>query len=316
MKLGKLSKVLKDQVNILKSELQEKFENTSHEIKVVENEKQGLHDKAVFLEKEVNDAKEKIKSTLDELSSAKLDVVLSEQKLEKFCHGDKNIDKMLCMGKTDIDKRGQGYEEPLLKFKTPQITKFVKATASTSVPKHNMISTTHNHSKQMSSQSRGYSTSEIAHGATTAGLTLNSPNHANHFFFYNCTLNPTAAYQIPCANNISINSGYSFATFVHEGGQQNLNNSLKQCESFVGAPVEMDDGVTYKDMIKMDYPEILKKGFLLEWNASHCSECGGSGGRCGFQKNDIICFVMMGLILRAAITVSLPDTLHTWRKKR
>ncbi|KAF6134954.1 hypothetical protein GIB67_037481 [Kingdonia uniflora] len=63
------------------------------------------------------------------------------------------------------------------------------------------------------------------------------------------------------------------------GGQQNLNNSLKQCESFVGAPVEMDDGVTYKDMIKMDYPEILKKGFLLEWNASHCSECEGSGGR-------------------------------------
>ncbi|KAF6147167.1 hypothetical protein GIB67_017253 [Kingdonia uniflora] len=46
----------------------------------------------------------------------------------------------------------------------------------------------------------------------------------------------------------------------------------------------MDDGFTYKDMIKMDYPEILKKGFLLEWNASHCSECEGSGGRGGFQN--------------------------------
>ncbi|KAF6158286.1 hypothetical protein GIB67_001357 [Kingdonia uniflora] len=119
-----------------------------------------------------------------------------------------------------------------------------------------------------------------------------SPNHANLFFFYNCTLTPTDyfTYQIPCASNISSNSGYSFAAFVHEGGLQYLNISSKQCESFVGAPVEVDDGLTYEDMIKMDYPEILKKGFLLEWNASHCSECEGSGGRCGFQKNDIICF--------------------------
>ncbi|KAF6147168.1 hypothetical protein GIB67_017254 [Kingdonia uniflora] len=145
-----------------------------------------------------------------------------------------------------------------------------------------------------------------------------SPNHANLLFFYNCTLTPTDyfTYQIPCASNISSNSGYPFATFVHEGGLQYLNISSKQCESFVGAPVEVADGVTYEDMIKMDYPEILKKGFLLEWNASHCSECEGSGGRCGFQKNNIIYFVMMGLILKTAITVSLPDTLHTWRKKR
>ncbi|KAF6173619.1 hypothetical protein GIB67_022978 [Kingdonia uniflora] len=91
-----------------------------------------------------------MKSTLDELYSTKLDVVLSQQKLEKFFHGAKNIDKMLCMGKTDSDKRGLGYNEPLPNAKNPQITKFVKATASTSVPKHNMISTTHNHSKRVS----------------------------------------------------------------------------------------------------------------------------------------------------------------------
>ncbi|KAF6138438.1 hypothetical protein GIB67_028010 [Kingdonia uniflora] len=148
MKLSKLNKVLKDQVNTLKCELQEKTESTSHEIEVLENEKLGLHDNIVFLEKEVNDAKEKMKSTLDELRSAKLDVVLSQQKLEKFCHGAKNIDKMLCMGKTDSYKRGLGYEEHLPKAKTPQITKFVKTTTSTLLPKHNMISTTHNHAKR------------------------------------------------------------------------------------------------------------------------------------------------------------------------
>ncbi|KAF6163018.1 hypothetical protein GIB67_021167 [Kingdonia uniflora] len=132
MKLGKLNKVLKNQVNTLKCELQDKTGNTSHEIDVLENDKLGLHDKVVFLEKEVNDANKKMKSTLDELCSAKLDVVLSEQKLEKFNHGAKNIDKMLCMGKTDCDKRGLEYEEPLPKSKTLQITKFVKVTASTS----------------------------------------------------------------------------------------------------------------------------------------------------------------------------------------
>ncbi|KAF6151171.1 hypothetical protein GIB67_037379 [Kingdonia uniflora] len=150
IKLGKLNKVLKDQINTLTCELQGKTKSTSHEIEVLENEKQGLHNKVVFLEKEVNDAKEKMKSTLDELRSAKLDVVLSQQKLEKFCHGAMNIDKMLCMGKTDSDKRGLGYEEFFSKAKTPQITKFVKATASISMPKHNVISTTQNHSKRAS----------------------------------------------------------------------------------------------------------------------------------------------------------------------
>ncbi|KAF6157048.1 hypothetical protein GIB67_041509 [Kingdonia uniflora] len=106
--------------------------------------------KCMKLEKKVNDVKEKMKSTLDEFRLAKLDVVLSQQKLVKFYHGAKNIDKMLCMRKTDSDKRGLGYEESLSSAKTPQITKFVKATAATSFPKHNIISTTHDHAQRVS----------------------------------------------------------------------------------------------------------------------------------------------------------------------
>ncbi|KAF6148735.1 hypothetical protein GIB67_019343 [Kingdonia uniflora] len=102
-------------------ELQEKTENTSQEIEMHEDEKQCLHDKVVILEKKVHNAEEKMKSTFDELHSTKLDVVLSQQKLEKFIHGAKNIDKILCMGKTDADKRGLGYEEHLSNAKTPQI---------------------------------------------------------------------------------------------------------------------------------------------------------------------------------------------------
>ncbi|KAF6154401.1 hypothetical protein GIB67_028293 [Kingdonia uniflora] len=115
MKLGKLNKVLEDQVNTLTCELQDKIESTSHKIEVHENGKQGLHKKIVFLEKEVNDANEKMKSTLDELHSAKLDVVLPQQKLEKFFHRAKNIDKILCMGKAKSDKRGLGYEKSFSK---------------------------------------------------------------------------------------------------------------------------------------------------------------------------------------------------------
>ncbi|KAF6134915.1 hypothetical protein GIB67_002316 [Kingdonia uniflora] len=147
MKLSKLSKVLKNQVNTFSCKLQGKTESTTHEIEVLENEKQSLHDKLVFLEKEITDAKEKLKSTLDELHSAKLDAVLCQQKLKNFCHGAKIIDKILCMEKTDSDKRGLGYKESLPNAKTPQITNFVKATASTSMPKHNMISTIHNYPK-------------------------------------------------------------------------------------------------------------------------------------------------------------------------
>ncbi|KAF6162325.1 hypothetical protein GIB67_008454 [Kingdonia uniflora] len=150
MKLGKLNKVLKDQVNALKCDLKNKTKNTSHKIEALESEKQGLHGKVFLLEKEVNDAKEKMKLTLDELHSAKLDVILSQQKLEKFSHGAMNIDKMLSMGKTDSDKRGLGYKEPLPNAKTPQITKFVKVTTSTLVAKYNMISTTRNHTKRAS----------------------------------------------------------------------------------------------------------------------------------------------------------------------
>ncbi|KAF6134966.1 hypothetical protein GIB67_037493 [Kingdonia uniflora] len=94
-----------------------------------------------------------------------------------------------------------------------------------------------------------------------------SPNHANLFFFYNCTLTPTDyfPYQIPCASNISSNSGYSFATFMHEGGLQYLNISSKQCESFVVNAREVAVDV-------------------------------------GSRRTTLSVFVMMGLILRAAIT--------------
>ncbi|KAF6138121.1 hypothetical protein GIB67_033535 [Kingdonia uniflora] len=69
---------------------------------------------------------------LEDLYAQTLAKFLSEQKLDKFFHGAKNIDKILFMGMMDSDKRGLGYEKPLPKSKTPQITKFVKATASTS----------------------------------------------------------------------------------------------------------------------------------------------------------------------------------------
>ncbi|KAF6141622.1 hypothetical protein GIB67_001174 [Kingdonia uniflora] len=162
VKLGKTNKVLKNQVNTLALEVKEKVDNRRHEIKRLEGEKQGLHKTIMILEKDVHDAREKIKSTLDKLDKSKLDLVYFQHKLKFFSHGAKHIDKMLSMGKTDSDNRGLGYEDHDSNAKTPQVTKFVKTTIALPLPKHNV-----------STLPRGYPSSKSARGVTTAGLVLN-----------------------------------------------------------------------------------------------------------------------------------------------
>jgi hypothetical protein len=39
-----------------------------------------------------------------------------------------------------------------------------------------------------------------------------------------------------------------------------------------------------------NYGEVLKMGFLMNWTARNCSTCERSGGRCGFENNEFICF--------------------------
>ncbi|KAF3456096.1 hypothetical protein FNV43_RR00740 [Rhamnella rubrinervis] len=52
----------------------------------------------------------------------------------------------------------------------------------------------------------------------------------------------------------------------------------------------MAEDVSFASFLDMTYVEILKMGLLLYWAANGCSNCQGSGGRCGYDNNEFVCF--------------------------
>ncbi|GLU12984.1 hypothetical protein SLE2022_296350 [Rubroshorea leprosula] len=61
--------------------------------------------------------------------------------------------------------------------------------------------------------------------------------------------------------------------------------------SFVNAPIlGMGSNCNFTSLVKTNYSEILKMGFILNWTAHSCSNCESSGGRCGFDDHQFICF--------------------------
>ncbi|XP_044477113.1 LEAF RUST 10 DISEASE-RESISTANCE LOCUS RECEPTOR-LIKE PROTEIN KINASE-like 1.2 isoform X2 [Mangifera indica] len=102
------------------------------------------------------------------------------------------------------------------------------------------------------------------------------------FFWYNCSENPPTdiAYPLRCASDDDSHN-YSFAGF-HKELFQNYS-----CKSFVYAPLNVETGA---NMWYMNYTDILKMGFLLNWTAHSCSNCEASGGRCGFDNDKFVCF--------------------------
>ncbi|XP_059455697.1 LEAF RUST 10 DISEASE-RESISTANCE LOCUS RECEPTOR-LIKE PROTEIN KINASE-like 1.2 isoform X3 [Corylus avellana] len=99
--------------------------------------------------------------------------------------------------------------------------------------------------------------------------------------FYNCTSLPQyPTYGLGCASSDTL---HSFAVFHEEA-------SSETCQSLVDVPVDMPFGVNFKSLLNMNYTEILKMGFLLNWTAPNCSNCEQSGGRCGFDNSEFVCF--------------------------
>lgn len=110
------------------------------------------------------------------------------------------------------------------------------------------------------------------------------PETSDLFFFYNCTkpfLEET--YPVDCASNAS---HYAFAV-AHTQFLAHWNYSEKLCQGPVNAPITAED---FDQLLKMDYTEVLKKGFVLQWDGVNCSNCRGSGGECGSYYNEFICF--------------------------
>ncbi|KAI3880384.1 hypothetical protein MKX03_020865 [Papaver bracteatum] len=121
-----------------------------------------------------------------------------------------------------------------------------------------------------------------------------SDYHIDLYFFYNCSLVPKEYFVFPitCAEN-SNKYLSSYATIIREGG----------CESFVGVPIEMDEGTSLNTLMTKQYSDLIKKGFILTWNSSvsYCNECQRSGGRCGSENTKFVCFCFNGSHQRSCI---------------
>ncbi|XAR55973.1 Non-specific serine/threonine protein kinase [Bertholletia excelsa] len=116
------------------------------------------------------------------------------------------------------------------------------------------------------------------------------PSYTDLFFFYNCSkYYDDATYQVDCAS--SNTSRYSFGVF-HKEILDSRNYSTGLCESWVNAPAET---APIAQLLRMNFTDVLRRGFVLQWNDSSCSKCRTSRGRCGSVSMEFICFCPDGL---------------------
>ena len=98
-------------------------------------------------------------------------------------------------------------------------------------------------------------------------------------------------YPVSCASNASF---HSFAVF-HKEALENTNYSVELCQTLVDSPVYINDVDNFFSLLEMNYTEVLRMGFVLNWTAHSCSNCKRSGGRCGFDNtHEFVCFCSNG----------------------
>ena len=115
-----------------------------------------------------------------------------------------------------------------------------------------------------------------------------SSENWNLSFFYNCSTEPIdyPTYEVDCAKNAT---HFSFAVF-HKEALEHKNYSLNECQFMVNTPLNINESVNISSLLRMNYTEILTMGFVLNWTAPDCHYCEKSGGRCGFDGNQFLCF--------------------------
>ncbi|WRX18633.1 Wall-associated receptor kinase [Theobroma cacao] len=117
-------------------------------------------------------------------------------------------------------------------------------------------------------------------------------DNVNLYFLYSCEERPEYhTYPVSCASNASF---HSFAVLNKEGLEK-MNYSLDSCQSFMDAPVYINDDVDFAGLLEMNYTQVLRMGFVLNWTAHSCSNCKRSGGRCGLDNtSEFVCFCSDG----------------------
>ncbi|CAH9111399.1 unnamed protein product [Cuscuta epithymum] len=114
-----------------------------------------------------------------------------------------------------------------------------------------------------------------------AELSLSYSSRAINLFS-NCSrplLEPLKRYE-PVGCDEGGKGNTSSLVMFHDN--KNLISALEHCTENVVAPVERWEDERSNDVVK--YDKLLRRGFELQWRVSSCSECKGSGGRCGFNS--------------------------------
>ncbi|KAL9375026.1 hypothetical protein Peur_031905 [Populus x canadensis] len=88
----------------------------------------------------------------------------------------------------------------------------------------------------------------------------------------------------------------SFPSFFNQAIQRLFKPSLTIYD-FANAPIHTGEDIC--SLLRENYLEVLKMGFLMNWTAYDCSTCERSGGRCGFENNEFNCFCRNGPRLKS-----------------
>ncbi|KAF6170412.1 hypothetical protein GIB67_014342 [Kingdonia uniflora] len=129
--------------NCEESSLGKLYSQLVSQLEKLKNEKQSLSGQLKTCEQNRLIAVKKVKLGEIEIEKLRLELTSTQQKLEVFYHGAKNIDKILSMSKHRSDKRGLGFDEQNVKSTSSQVTKFVKATSTSFLPKPSIIDAPH-----------------------------------------------------------------------------------------------------------------------------------------------------------------------------
>ncbi|KAF8081345.1 hypothetical protein N665_0891s0020 [Sinapis alba] len=117
------------------------------------------------------------------------------------------------------------------------------------------------------------------------------PSHINFSILYNCSgnlWNDFTTYPLTCYDNTSLPS---FGIFQRENlGKEDITTS-SSCQKLVDVPVSASGKSDVNHTLGITYVDILKIGFVLNWDAHSCVRCNSSGGRCGHNDSrEFVCF--------------------------
>ncbi|XP_022933864.1 LEAF RUST 10 DISEASE-RESISTANCE LOCUS RECEPTOR-LIKE PROTEIN KINASE-like 1.2 [Cucurbita moschata] len=130
------------------------------------------------------------------------------------------------------------------------------------------------------------------------------------FFFYDCPSKPGGyIFELNCNSD---ETHFSFAIF-HKGLVELEKSRLQSCQSMILVPIRKNS-MARDDLGKLGYVDILKMGFVLNWNCNDCKRSGNGNAR----RNNIIIGTCIGFgaLLLCIIVLCICYRRRQLRRKR